>query len=56
MASYYSRTCYLYDVNSLHRQGSGGATCLTLLVQRMVSSKVANNVADSIRRVRQVMP
>ena len=25
---------------------SGGATCLTLAVQRMLSSKVANNVAD----------
>ena len=27
-------------------QGSGGITWLTLLVQHMFSSKVANNVAD----------
>ena len=35
---------------------SGGTTCLTLLVQHMLSSKVANSVANPGSRIRQVMP
>ena len=35
---------------------SGGATCLTLLVQRVLSSKVANHAANCIICIRQVMP
>ena len=34
---------------------SGGTTCLTLLVQRGFSSKVAHHAASSISRIRQVM-
>ena len=32
--------------HSVHVQGSGGVTCLTLLVQRWCSLKVANHVAN----------
>ena len=31
-------------------------TCLTPLVSRRLSSKVANDAANSISRIRQVMP
>ena len=33
---------------------SGGTACLTLLVERMVSSNVAHNAATSISRIREV--
>ena len=36
------------------RLGSGGTTCLTLLVWRRLSSKVANSVVKSISRVSQI--
>ena len=35
---------------------SGGPTCLTLLVQHMCSLNVANNLSNSISRIRQVAP
>ena len=35
---------------------SGGVTCLTLLVEHTISSKVMNNTAKSTSRIRQVMP
>ena len=35
---------------------SAGTTCLTLLVQHMCSSNVANHVANSISRIRLAMP
>ena len=37
-------------------QFSGGATCLTRLVEHMCSSEIAKNTANSIGRIRQVMP
>ena len=42
-------------LREVHRK-SGGTTCLTLLLQRRCSSKVAKNAANSISRMRQVMP
>ena len=36
-------------------RGSGGPACLTLLVQRRCSSRVTNNAANSISRIRQVI-
>ena len=38
------------------REDSGAITCLTLLVQHMFYSNVANNVANSSNRIRQIMP
>ena len=35
---------------------TGGTTCLTLLVSHTLPSKVANDVANSLSRIKQVMP
>ena len=37
-------------------RNSGGTTCLTLLVERRCSSKVVSKVANSISRIRHLMP
>ena len=45
-----------WDERVLTHFRGGLATCLTLLVQHTLSSKVANNAANSLSRVRQLMP